>query len=147
MIFVTVGTTRFDELLEAVDRITPRLNEDVIIQAGKHTYTPRNCEYFAFENSLREFFQKADIIVAHGGAGTTFEVLSLGKMLISVENPHVLEGHQGDLLRKLSQDGYLIWCKDLSQIEKCIENARNRKIRKYERPDCGIAKTIAGLLG
>src|SRR5271166_2158838 len=116
MIFATVGTTQFDELVEAIDKIAPKLDEELVVQIGKRKYVPKNCKYFTFDDDLRKYFEEADIIIAHGGAGITFEVLNLGKKLICIENPHVLEGHQRDLLRKLSEEGYLIWCKDLNEI-------------------------------
>jgi beta-1,4-N-acetylglucosaminyltransferase len=147
MIFVTVGTTRFDELVEAMDKIAPELHEEVIIQAGNHKYRPNNCTYFKFDNDLLKYFNKASIVVAHGGAGITFEVLNLGRKLISVENPQVLEGHQGDLLGKLSQEGYLIWCRDLNKIQNCINEATKMKLKHYVRPKCEIADMIVSSLG
>jgi len=145
MIFATVGTTRFDELVEAIDRIAPKLNDEVVIQIGNAKYMPKNCKYFTFDDDLLKYFRKADIVIAHGGAGITFEVLNLGKKLISVENPHVFQGHQRDLLGKLSQEGNLIWCKDLNNLVNCINDAR--KMKKYEGPECEIGKMIVGWLG
>ena len=147
MIFATVGTTRFDELVEAIDKIAPELNEEVVIQIGESKYMPKNCKHFTFDNDLLQYFKKADIVIAHGGAGITFEVLNLGKKLISIENPHALDGHQGDLLGKLSQERHLIWCKDLNKIENCIKDAIKMNIREYVRPECEIGKMIAGWLG
>ena len=147
MIFATVGTTQFDELVEAMDKIAPKLNEDVVVQIGNHKYVPKNCKYFSFDDDLLKYFEKADIVIAHGGAGITFEVLNLCKKLISIENPHTLGGHQSDLLRKLSQAGYLVWCKDLNKIENCIKDVKKMKIKKYVRPECGIGKMIVWWLG
>ena len=147
MIFATVGTTQYDELVEAMDKIAPNLDEGVVIQTGETKYIPTNCKYFTFDHDLLEYFRKADIVIAHGGAGITFEVLNLGKKLVSVENPHALEGHQGDLLAKLSQEGYLIWCKDLNGIENCIRDAKKRKVKKYVRPECEIGKMIVEFIG
>ena len=146
MIFVTVGTTRFDELVEAMDKIAPKLGEEVVIQIGNQKNVPKNCKYFTFDDDLLKYYEKADIVVAHGGAGITFEVLNLGKKLISVENSHVLDGHQRDLLGKLSHDGYLIWCKDLNGIENCIKDVKKMEIKKYVRPECGIGKMIMDYL-
>lgn len=146
MIFVAVGSTRFDELVEAVDNIVPKLNEEVLIQIGNCKYTPKNCKYFTFADDLLKYFEKADIVIAHGGAGITFEVLNLGKTLISIDNKHVLGGHQKDLLGKLSQEGYLIWCKDLNNIENCLKNAKKMNTNKYVRSECEIGKIIVGCL-
>jgi UDP-N-acetylglucosamine transferase subunit ALG13 len=143
MIFATVGTTQFDELVVAIDKIAPELNEEVVIQMGYYNrYIPHNCKYFTFTDNVLKYYKEATVIIAHGGAGVTFEVLNLGKKLISVENPHALDGHQGDLLSKLSQDGYLIWCKNLDHIKNHIERARNINIKKYIKPECNIGKMI-----
>ena len=146
MIFITVGTTRFDELVEAMDKIAPKLNEEVVIQIGNSQYLPGNCKYFPFDDDLFKYYRKADIVVAHGGAGITFEVLNLGKKLISIDNAYVLDGHQRDLLGKLSQDGYLVWCKDLNGIEKCINDVKMMEIKKYVKPECRIAEMIVEYL-
>ena len=147
MIFATVGTTRFDELVEAIDNIVPTLNEKVVIQIGNQKNVPLNCEYFTFDDDLLKYYKKADIVIAHGGAGTIFEVLNLGKKLIAVENPNTLGGHQGDLLGKLSKEGYLTWCKDLNKIEHCIQDAKKQVTKQYVRPECKIGEMIVEFLG
>ena len=121
MIFVTVGTTRFDELVEAIDRIAHCLDEEIIIQAGNHKYVPKNCQFFTFANDILNYLKKANIVIAHGGAGITFEALDLHKKIISIINPNVLDSHQSDLLRKLSQEGHLIWCNDLNKLNIYIK--------------------------
>lgn len=146
MIFVTVGTTRFDDLVEAMDKIAPNLEEEVVVQVGNSEYTPRNCTYFTFDDDLFKYYERADIVVAHGGAGITFEVLNLGKKLISIDNSYVLDGHQRDLLGRLSQDEYLVWCKDLNTIENCIKDVKRMEIKKYVRPECKIAEMIVEYL-
>jgi len=146
MIFVTVGTTQFDELVEAIDSIAPKLEEEVIIQMGNCKFIPKYCRYFTFDDDLLKYFKQADIVVAHGGAGVTFETLKLGNILISKDNPNVLDGHQQDLLKKLSQDGYLIWCKDLNMLENCIIKAKNMCAKKYLIPECGIDTIIVEYL-
>ncbi len=147
MILSIAGTTQFDELAEAVDRIALRLPERVIIQIGYNSkYIPRNCEYFNFAHDIKAYINEARIVIAHGGAGITFDVLEMNKLLISVENPHVLDLHQKDLLRKLSDEKYIIWCRDLNNLEKCIEEASERKIEIYRKPECGIGDVIIDLL-
>jgi UDP-N-acetylglucosamine transferase subunit ALG13 len=145
MIFVTVGTTySFEALAEEVDKMAPGLNEKVIVQNGRNKYLPKNCIYFDFKDSLKEFISAADLVIAHGGAGTCFEALSMQKKMIAVANPDVHDNHQEDLLRKLSQEGYLVWCKDISELPVLI---RDRKVmRPYLAPECRIHERIMGFL-
>ena len=40
MIFVTVGTTDFDDLLRAMDALAPTLGEEVVAQTGRGPISP-----------------------------------------------------------------------------------------------------------
>jgi beta-1,4-N-acetylglucosaminyltransferase len=147
MIFVTVGTTyAFDNLVEAVDKMAPSIKEKIIIQTGTSTHIPQNCDYFDFKPNLKQYIQKASIVISHGGAGTSFEILTVGKKLISVENPDVNDSHQWDLLSKLEEEGYVIWCKDLHDLPKIIKKAKKMKFKKYIPPKCEIHHVIQRFL-
>ena len=142
MIFVTVGTTKFEELVKEVDKIALTIKEKIIIQIGKGTYKPKNCEYFDFSSDLNQYIKKSNLVIAHGGAGTTFEVLNQGKKLISVENPDVNDSHQWDLISQLSKESYAIWCKNLSQLKGKILLAKKFKFNIYTQPECEIHTRI-----
>lgn len=147
MIFVATGTTyAFDSLVRAIDEIAPKLKEKVIIQTGNSKYIPKNCQHFKFSKDLNSYIKKASLILAHGGAGTTYEILGMGKKLISVENVAVNDSHQWDLLDALQKDGYLIWCKDTKDLEKCIKAAKSHKFTKYVQPKCTIHLEIIKFL-
>jgi len=147
LIFVSVGSTRFDELVQAIDLIAPVLMEEVVVQIADGSYVPKNCGWFRYAERLDEYLERADLVIGHGGAGVTFEVLGLGKRLISVENPHALEGHQADLLGKLAGEGHLVWCRDLRKLEQAIRYAKRADLKEYVRPACEIARVIARWLG
>jgi len=146
MIFVTVGTTKFDKLVKEVDKIAPGLRRKVIIQIGDGTYKPKNCRYFNFNPKLNRFLEDADLIISHGGAGTIFEALNMRKKLICIENPNVNDSHQWDLLKKLEDEKYLIWCKNVSKIRDSIVLSRTFKYRKYVIPKCTINEDIIKFL-
>lgn len=148
MIFVTAGTTYgFENLVKEIDKIAPKLGEEIIIQLGNTKYKPRNCKYFTFKPNITPYFKKANLIIAHGGAGTNYEVLSLGKKLVSVENKNVNDAHQWDLLKKLSDEKYIIWCKDEKKIMESIIKTKTFKFKKYVKPECKIHKKIMEFLG
>lgn len=142
MIFVTVGTGQFDLLIKEIDRLAPNLNHDVIAQIGKGEYIPKNISYFRFKKSIQEEYKKADIIIAHAGAGTTYEILPLNKKLISVANLQRTDNHQLDIVKKLSREKYLLWCKNIHHIHKCINDIKNIRFKKYFPPKNGIAAII-----
>lgn len=143
MILVTVGTTDFDDLVRAVDKIAPELSEDVCMQIGKGRYLPKNTEWFRFDNNMVKQYESASLIIAHGGAATTFEILHLGKKLISVDNKDIKDMHQMDILRRLSKDRYLIWCKKTSDIRDAIDKSGSYGFQPYKIPTNGIAHKIS----
>ena len=57
MIFGTVGSTEFDDLVERIDALAPALDEPVTCQIGLGRYVPRHCEHFRFAPSLDDFFR------------------------------------------------------------------------------------------
>jgi len=143
MIFVTVGTERFDELVKKMDEVAPELSEKVTIQIGKGRYEPKNCKYFRFALDMDQYYEKADLIVAHGGAGTIFELLGKNKKIIGISNPEKPGQHQEDILKALSQRNYLIWCRDLNRLKETVKNARETNMKEYRKPECKIAEIIA----
>ncbi|MBI2084166.1 MAG: hypothetical protein HYT70_00930 [Candidatus Aenigmarchaeota archaeon] len=144
MIFVIAGEPSFEELIKEIDRIVPELKEPVIAQIGNGKYIPKNCKWFRVHFPLYPYYKKADIIVSHHGAGTIFEVLKFHKKLICVEN--AFKGRNPDLMSELSKGGYLIDCKKISDLKKCISLARKTKIKKYKSPKCEIGETIIKFL-
>jgi len=147
MIFVTVGTTDFDALVQAMDFLAPQLNEEVEIQIGRGGYEPRNCAWFRFSPSLEPYYERADIVVAHGGLGTVMEVLRRGGKLIGVANRDRYDQHQEDLLGYLAEEGYLIWCHDLASLPDELHRVRGMTFRRYRSPECHVHDVIAEFLG
>jgi len=147
MIFVTVGTSDFDPLVKKMDELAPTLAEPVVAQIGTGEYVPRNCEYFRFAPSLEPYYDRADVVVAHGGLGTTMEVLKKGKKLISVENTTCIDSHQTDILEGFSAEGHLIWCRDLDELPSLLARLPAIHLKPYVSPPCEIAEIIRDFVG
>lgn len=79
-------------------------------------------EIWRFKPTLQDAFEGADLIISHAGAdrslyptfwlthsgsGTILDVLRLGKPLIVVPNPTLLDNHQEELAESLSSLGHL----------------------------------------
>ena len=141
-VFVAVGTTEFDELVRTMDRLAPELGADVIIQIGHGIYEPQNCDFFRFAPSLEPYYDWADVVVAHGGFGTTMEALHKGKRLISLSNPDRYDEHQSDLLSTLEAERYLIWCRRLEDLPDLLRRVETMAFRPYQPPECHIHQVI-----
>ena len=149
-IFVTVGSTDFDALIQAADRLAPTLDAEGVMQIGHGTYNPVHWPHFRFAPSLDSYYDAANLVIAHGGLGTTIEVLTRGLPLVSVSNPDRYDNHQDDLLAAMAQEGYLIWCHDLDQlgyaVSSALKAAQNGSLKRYVPSECRIHTVINDFL-
>jgi len=145
-IFVAVGSTGFDALIRVVDNLVPSLQAQGIMQIGCGQYTPVNMPYFRFAPSLAPYYEQASLVIAHGGLGTTMEVLKRGLPLVSVSNPDRYDNHQEDLLSTMAAEGYLVWCRRLDDLKQAIKTAQTTPLRRYQPPRCEIHLVINGFL-
>jgi beta-1,4-N-acetylglucosaminyltransferase len=89
-LFVTVGTTRFDKLVEAVtskvalEWMKRQGFSSLTIQFGRGIKPPEispssiiDIQTYDFRPSLIDDMEKADLIISHAGAGTVMEVLRM----------------------------------------------------------------------
>lgn len=122
-IFVTVGTTEFNCLIEAIDS-EEFLNAAVqlgckrlVVQIGRGdvepTFLSEVCssvgivfESFRFKPSLTADMQSADLVICHAGAGSITEALSLEKHVMVVINTSLMDNHQSELARAVVGKGY-----------------------------------------
>eukprot|EP00088_Acartia_fossae_P069532 TRINITY_DN9107_c0_g1_i9.p1 TRINITY_DN9107_c0_g1~~TRINITY_DN9107_c0_g1_i9.p1 ORF type:complete len:172 (-),score=32.63 TRINITY_DN9107_c0_g1_i9:74-556(-) len=116
-VFVTVGTTKFDDLVhvmcteEIQNVLTERGFTQMTIQSGKAKPDVRGCklevDVYDYKSSILEDMKEANLIVSHAGAGTCLEVLELNKKLIVVVNDRLMDNHQTELAEKLGEGGYV----------------------------------------
>jgi len=149
-IFVTVGSTDFDILVEAVDRLCAPAgvlaNYDVEMQIGEGTYEPAHAKHFRFAPSLPPYFERADLVIAHGGLGTAVEAIGCGCRLLAVANPDRYDHHQEDLLQTLADAGNLMWSTDLEKLEEQVVTALEFEPQPYVCPPCTIHEVIGDYL-
>jgi UDP-N-acetylglucosamine transferase subunit ALG13 len=143
MIFCTVGTTDFDDLLRAVDALAPALGEPVIFQIGQGAYEPQHGQWFRFAPDISSYIREASLVIAHGGFGTTVDVLYAGTPLVSVPNPDRFDKHQEQILRQFGDEGYLVACPHLDDLPAAIQTARTATLRPYQPPQTTLHLEIA----
>ncbi|KZT67772.1 glycosyltransferase family 1 protein [Daedalea quercina L-15889] len=130
--FVTVGSTRFDALVRAMqtDAVLAALRtrgiSSLTVQGGEAVkeFSPEqlqaitaggtkyeiDVEVWAYKPSLQEDYERADLVISHAGSGTILDVLRLKKPLIVVPNPSLLDNHQQELADALADLGHLKTC-------------------------------------
>jgi len=146
MIFVTVGTGKFEKLVRLADELSKEIKEKVIIQKGNSNYNVKNARCFKFTSKFDKYIKKARIIVSHGGAGTIFDLLNKNKKIIALANFDRIDKHQKEILEQLNNEGHLIYCRDFD-LENAIKKSKKFKFKKYKKPDFWIDKEIIKLIG
>ena len=141
MIFVTTGTAGFDDLVKKVDEIAPKLQDEIIVTIGYGKYKPKNCKWMKFTDKFEDHIKKSSLIITHGGAGSVFACLKAKKKILAVPNPKHIDD-QSEIINKLSGDGYLLGCKDFSDLEMYIKKTKLYKFKKYNSPKCEIKERI-----
>lgn len=141
MIFVTVGTTHFDDLIQAVDQLVRvgEIREEVLAQIGQGQYVPSHVKWIRYAKTLEPHFAEADLVICHGGVGSVFELLRMGKPFIAVANRALQHDHQSDFLRAMQARGWCTACYDLADLAKAL--ARRPRSVLYQL-DHGLATSI-----
>lgn len=137
---VTVGSTKFDELVSVIERDQVNLKEltddfrieKVIIQHGKSPEPKMvNFDNIQVVNYLKpeemsKLLCESIIIISHGGAGTIFEVLRGNKsnleLFLVVENENLMDAHQSELIESLIEFNCPIQKGDLNNLFKTKRN-------------------------
>jgi UDP-N-acetylglucosamine transferase subunit ALG13 len=145
MLFVTVGTTEFDELLDEIDcdafyNLLKELGySKVIYQFGRGKHIPQSRKDITivtldFTPSISDFFAAADTIISHCGAGTLLECLKINKRVVAVVNDTLAGNHQDELFSKLLKEGYIVGYKTHRDVMKDLGKLKENlqaKVRKY----------------
>lgn len=142
-LLVTVGTTGFDDLVAATDRLVEHFSvRDGLVQYGPGDVVPGRLPAERFVPSLDPYYDKATVVVAHGGAGTAFEVLARGLPLVGVANDDRYDDHQEDLLGALSAAGHAVWCRDLRALPDAVDHALTSDLVPIPHEPCTIAPML-----
>uniref|UniRef100_A0A8C4QH24 UDP-N-acetylglucosamine transferase subunit ALG13 n=1 Tax=Eptatretus burgeri TaxID=7764 RepID=A0A8C4QH24_EPTBU len=121
-VFVTVGTTSFDELIKVMcseSVLHSRGYSDLVLQVGRGNIEPEsipshtsgmNVLAYRFKGSLDEDIARASLIISHAGAGSCLEALRAKKPLVAVVNEQLMGNHQMELATQLHADKHLLQC-------------------------------------
>jgi beta-1,4-N-acetylglucosaminyltransferase len=168
-IFVTVGTTKFDELVELIlsKKIIDFLfknNYLLTLQYGNSSLSPEsqtallnhgNITSFKFCDSIKTYIDDSDLVISHGncvlylclaGAGTILEVLREKVSLIVVINESLMDNHQAELATELENLGYLI-CATPFNLYECIINVLSKKrLKDFTKPSITTSSNLGTIL-
>lgn len=141
LIFVTLGTQDkdFSRLLNAVEKSISNGNikEKVIVQAGFTKFASDKMEIYDYlePKKMNEYFDKASLIICHGGVGSILKGLEKNKKIIAVArvkkyNEHTND-HQLQIVNKFSELGYILSVIDCDDLDNTLKRVKNFTPKKY----------------
>lgn len=146
-LFVMVGTTQFQELIQTVShpdtlKVIEQLGfRHVKLQIGQgeepeleSNNTSVNVEFFRRKPSVAKDIEDADLVISHAGAGCVLETLGAGKPLLVIINERLMGNHQIELAHQLGEDGHLYYgtCDTLRQM---LQESDFSKLKPFPPPD------------
>lgn len=140
-IFVTVGTTPFDRLIVAIDQIKKKQHE-IIIQTANSKVEINNHQHFKWVDNINYYFNWADIVICHAGAGTVYTLLEMKKPIIVAPNFDRTDKHQKEISNYIKNNNYGFVCYDLRQLDKQIELIENKKFSLYKKESFFVKQNI-----
>jgi len=139
-VVVTVGTTRFDDLINTI--LTPEIlstlsalnTTTLFIQHGASPLphlpsTQIKIETLKYTTSMTREIQRAELIITHAGTGTILNALQENKKIVVVPNNTLMDGHQTQIAQKIDQMGRGIYC-DV-RYEVCSSVVKSRPKMYY----------------
>ncbi|QRW00192.1 glycoside hydrolase family 28 protein [Ceratobasidium sp. AG-Ba] len=158
-VFVTVGSTKFDELARAVlspqvlDALSARGFTRLVFQCGnseigdvmpgslvhkewnwRDEKRRMDISVWKFKPELGKDFEQADLVISHAGSGTILEVLRLPRPMIVVPNETLLDNHQVELANELDRLGHL-FASTPSALAETIKTYDSTKLKKFPQFD------------
>ncbi|CDH52473.1 glycosyltransferase family 1 protein [Lichtheimia corymbifera JMRC:FSU:9682] len=149
-VFVTVGSTGFDELVDVVttgsflSALKSLGYSSAVIQYGssEHVYT-RNVnqllnggiktEGYAYKPSIEDDMKRASLIISHAGSGSMLQALRLHKRLIVVSNTSLMDNHQVELAQAMQQKNYCC-CSAPNELVDAVRDASTREMEPFPSP-------------
>ena len=141
MILVTVGTHKqqFDRLVKRCDNLAKYFGEEMVIQYGHSHYVPRFAKGKKFVPELRDYIEKARIVIAHAGTGTFLETVKMFKKPIILVprqrkfREHVND-HQLDFCRHIEKKYGFCVIENIDDLLFTLIKDYNKVIETDEKP-------------
>lgn len=129
--FVSIGngTKSFARLLDRVAAIAPTMPQPVYVQYGNTPYASPDTQNFAFVDQDRfdELLEQCDLFITHGGAGSVFSALRLGKKPVVVARlksfDEVVDDHQLAFLDELARRDLIHPARAMDDFDGAVQSA------------------------
>lgn len=143
-VLISVGTTKFDELIELVDNVSTKYEYEFMAQISNGKYLPKNIKYFEFSNNIKELYEWADVIICHAGAGTIYTLLEMKKKVIVIPNKVRVDKHQSDIANAMLSKGFIKSVNTLNEenLKLCLDEINSLSFNEYKKDDFFIEEDL-----
>ena len=152
MILVTLGTQdkSFTRILKELDRLKDNgtIKEEIIVQAGYTKYKSKNMEIFDYirEKDFAKYYEKASLIITHGGVGSIIKGLEYNKKVIAVPRLSKYNEHENDhqlqIIDEFYNTGYILKCIEMEDLKETIKKSKTFKGKKFKSNNGNLVKLI-----
>jgi UDP-N-acetylglucosamine transferase subunit ALG13 len=130
--FVTTGNgvQSFSRLLDEVKRIAPQLPQPVIVQHGKTAFSADGIQSFDLVDAttFQKLLANCEILITHGGGGSVFAALKIGKKPVVVPRlknfDEIIDDHQVTFANELQRQGKVVAVQDVSQLLAAVHEVQ-----------------------
>lgn len=155
MIFVTLGTQdkSFKRLPNKIQELVDKkiIKDEVIIQVGTTKFKSNNIKVFDLMSmeQFKEYIEKCDLLITHGGVGTILDALKQNKKIIafprlSKYGEHVND-HQIQIINEFYNNGYIMTGK-IDDMQELIEQSKTFENKKYKSNNYKFNKLISNYI-
>ena len=133
-----VKVNEFTRLIKKMDEVAGRLDDEVVMQIGSVPYEPQHAKCFShtsYQESL-PYFQKASLVIGHGGAGTILNALKFQVPIVVVPRSRRygehFDDHQMELAQRLVGNELIKVVYDIEELESAVREMleRGKKVGK-----------------
>ena len=152
MIFVLLGTQNndFHRLLEEIEKLINKgiIHDKVIVQAGYTKYKSDKMKILDLipREEFKEYQEKANIIITHGGVGSISSSIEKGKKVIAVPRMHEygehVNNHQKEIVKDFNDKGYIIGIEKVEDLKQAIIKSKEFEPKKYQPNNEKMLKII-----
>jgi beta-1,4-N-acetylglucosaminyltransferase len=129
--FVSIGngTQGFSRLLDEVVRISDQLPQPIIIQRGRTPFSCGVIEHFDFtdEAGFLYHLRECKLFITHGGGGSVFSAIKLGKKAVVVPRrkhfDEIVDDHQMAFAAELATQGKIVPVYDIADLQTAAKEA------------------------
>ncbi|KAG3111637.1 hypothetical protein PI124_g6342 [Phytophthora idaei] len=144
--FVTVGTTKFDALVAALDTdaclsaLVARGFTSLRMQIGHGEHLPRatfpglTLSFYRHDPQYKRDVAEADLIISHAGAGSIMDGLALKKKLVVVVNTALMDNHQAELAEAMADQKFCLQT-TVQGLLSVLEAGDWDDLQPYPEPD------------